>query len=79
MTTNIRLSWVVLAVLITATVFSHYWVWGVLFIFWSVQSWVTGSVFLIASIERRSDPVLYFTITAMWFFFGVWELAYALL
>lgn len=79
MTIDIRLSWAVLAALITATVFGHFWVWGVLFIFWSVQSWVTGSVFLIAPVERRTDPVLYFTVTAMWLLFGVWELAYDLL
>lgn len=79
MTDISKLQWIVLTVLVLCTAFSIYWPWGLLFIFWSIQSWRTGQVFLIAPVTRQQEPVLFWCISALWLLFGLWELAYDLL
>ncbi|MEM7428208.1 MAG: hypothetical protein AAF441_19125 [Pseudomonadota bacterium] len=61
-----------LAVLVLATVREWYWLWGLLFIFWSIQGLRSGQAFLIEDISRDDDPVLYWLISAMWAGFGLW-------
>lgn len=62
----------VFAALVVATIRDWYWLWGLLFLFWSIQGLRTGEVFLIEDIQREDHPVLYWLITAMWAGFGIW-------
>tara|TARA_B100000686_G_C16535741_1_gene834716 strand:- start:588 stop:752 length:165 start_codon:yes stop_codon:yes gene_type:complete len=48
----------------------------VLFVYWGVASAVTGDVFLLETIRRRDDPVLFWIIVAMWIGFGLMYVAY---
>ena len=66
------LSWLVLLALIVATVREWYWLWGLLFLFWSVQGLRSGHAFLVEDIGREEHPALYWVITAMWAGFGLW-------
>ena len=63
-----------LVVLVIATAREWYWLWGLLFVFWSIQGFRTGSAFLIEDISREDYPVLYWLISAMWAAFGLWYL-----
>ena len=68
------LTGLVLAVLVVATVREWYWLWGLLFLFWSVQGMRSGQAFLVEDIAREDHPLLYWLISAMWAGFGVWYL-----
>ena len=66
------LTLVALVVLGIATYFDWYWVWGLLFIYWALPSVLHGEAFLIERITRADNPILFWLITGMWVFFGVW-------
>ncbi len=65
-----------LIVLLTATIFEQYWVWGLLFIFFSIHSLFTHNVFLVENIDRDEAPVLFWIIFTMWFVLGVYYTYY---
>lgn len=63
---------VVVFVILLATTFTGYYsAWGVLFVYWSVLSLMSGEVFLIETIDRDENPVLFWAISIMWAGFGV--------
>ena len=55
-----------LAIVIAAVIFNFQWVWGLLFLFWSGTSLVTGVTFLVEPIHRDEDPWLFWAITTLW-------------
>ena len=63
---------VALAVLIVATAFEWYWVWGVLFVYWAAVAITSGETYLVQSVFRRDNPVLFWLLVAMWAAFGLW-------
>lgn len=62
----------VIVALVIATLLNWLWIWGLLFLFWSVQSLLLGRVYLIGYIRQSSNPGLYWLITAMWAGFAFW-------
>ncbi|MEO0974201.1 MAG: hypothetical protein AAFX85_14000 [Pseudomonadota bacterium] len=67
-----------LLVLIGATVYSAFWVWGVLFAYWTLLGVRYGETFLLVPIRRADHPMLFWAITAMWGAFALWYLTDAL-
>ena len=65
-------NWLAFAILIVASIFEYYFIWGFLFIFWSVRSYFDQTLFLISPIYRGETPILYWSLSGLWFFFGVW-------
>lgn len=59
-------------ILLAATYFGHYYVWGFLFVFWAAIAVRSGDAFLIEPVPRRENPILFWFISLMWFGFGVW-------
>lgn len=69
--TLLRLSnYAVLPILLMATWMGWSWPWGLLFLWWVVPSVLTGQVFLIDTINRETDTVLYWAVTLLWAVFG---------
>lgn len=60
-----------LVVLVTATWFEWYWVWGLLYLYWAVQSVGVGEAFLVQTVRRDGNPVLFWSVSAMWFILAV--------
>ncbi len=74
---NSRTNWVnlaALAVLTVATLAGHYWVWGLLFGWWVVQSVLTGTSFVVFPAERSSSRIAFWIITAFWLIIAIWYL-----
>lgn len=69
-------NWAAIIGLSIATFFGLYWFWGFVFIYWAVLSVMRGTAFLLANVSRADSPVLFWAITVMWFFFGLWEIVY---
>ncbi len=62
---------VVLLVLLAATYFDWYWVWGMLYLYWGVMSLVDGQVYLVQTVRREENPYLFWSVTAMWLILAV--------
>ncbi|MDE0132155.1 MAG: hypothetical protein OXQ32_07845 [bacterium] len=60
-----------LVVLVVATWFEWYWVWGVLYLYWGVQSLGAGEAFLVQTVRRDGNPVLFWSVSAMWLILAV--------
>lgn len=60
-----------LVILVVATCFEWYWVWGVLYLFWAVQSMGAGEAFLVQTVRRDGNPVMFWSVSAMWFILAV--------
>ena len=60
-----------LVVLVTATYFDWYWVWGLLYLYWAVQSVGVGEAFLVQTVRRDGNPVLFWSVSVMWFILAV--------
>ncbi len=70
---NIKwLTVIAIVVLTVATIMSWYWVWGLLFIYWAVGSIRIGEAFVVETVHREDNPVLFWIISAMWAGFGLW-------
>ena len=55
-----------LALVIAAVIFNFQWIWGLLFLSWSVPSLFTGVTFLVEPIHRDETPWLFWTIVTLW-------------
>ena len=55
-----------LAFVIAAVIFNFQWMWGLLFLFWSAPSLVTGVTFLVEPIYRDENPWLFWAIVTLW-------------
>lgn len=62
---------VVLVVLLAATYFDWYWVWGMLYLYWGVMSLVDGQVYLVQTVRREENPYLFWSVTAMWLILAI--------
>ncbi len=60
--------------LIPAIIFDLQWFWGVLVIVSFVHILRTGKILLFEIVERRETPTLYWIITILWLFVGLWSL-----
>jgi len=73
------INWATLGILLIATYFSFYWIWGALFLFWSIRSLQQNEIFLLSMIQKNGDALLYWSVTLLWGIFGFWYLFYDLL
>ncbi len=57
---------VALAIIYLAVVMGWMWVWGILFIMWTVPALYSGRTVLVEPVDRDENPVLF------WFIIGTW-------
>ena len=55
-----------LVVLLAATLAGWYWVWGIFFLYWAVSGIVTGHAFVVQTVQRHENPVLFWLISITW-------------
>ena len=73
------INWVSLVILVVATIFTHYWVWGLLFIFWAAYALKSDNSHLLLPVNKQNEPLLYWAVNLMWLVFGIWYLAFDIL
>lgn len=59
-----------LAALLFATWMNWSWPWGALFIYWTVPAIRFGEIHLVGPVPRDDQPVLFWTVTALWMLLG---------
>jgi len=52
----------------------QYWLFGLLFLAWVIIDLKDKQTYLMEIIERRSNPILYWIIVAMWLSFAIMSL-----
>ncbi len=68
-------NYIALPVLLVAAVLGYYWVWGLLFLWWTIPTILNGQAFLVFEINRDDDPVLFWAIVCLWALSGLMMLA----
>ncbi len=71
-------NYIALPVLLAAAVLGYYWVWGLLFLWWTIPTILNGQAFLVFEINRNDDPVLFWAIVCLWALSGLMMLAASL-
>ena len=51
------------------------WIWGLLFLFWTIPSLCTGRIHLISEVDRKHHPVLFFAILVTWILLSLYLIA----
>ena len=69
---------VALIIVYCAVIFGWYWVWGLLFIMWTLPALYSGQTHLVEPINRSENPVLFWLIIATWIGLSVYMIAYDL-
>ena len=57
---------VALVVLLGATALGWMWVWGVLFFYWAVIGVVAQQAYVVQTVRRDENPVLFWFISVAW-------------
>ena len=68
-----------LAVVYVAVVMEWNWVWGVLFMMWTIPALYSGRTYFVEEIDRRTHPVLFWLIVGTWITLSVFLVAVDLL
>ncbi len=68
-------NYIALPILLAAAVLGYYWVWGLLFLWWTIPTILNGQAFLVFEINRDDDPVLFWAIACLWALSGLMMLA----
>lgn len=63
---------IAIAALAVASYYEWYWLWGLLFAYWAAISMQGGQAFIVETIERADNPILFWLIVTMWGGFGIW-------
>jgi hypothetical protein len=71
-------NYIALPILLAAAVLGYYWVWGLLFLWWTIPTILNGQAFLVFEINRDDDPVLFWAIACLWALSGLMMLAASL-
>jgi len=59
-----------LVIIYLAMWFNWMWLWGVLFFYWVIPDIFSGVTFFMESIDKKSDPILYWVIMVSWILMG---------
>lgn len=69
------LNYITFAVLMVSTALGFHSLWGVLFLYWTVQSFYTRDTTLLSEVTRDDDPILFWLIQIAWAALGLMMIA----
>lgn len=75
MTQDRLFNYAAFGVLMIATFLGFQSVWGLLFLFWTIPNFRHGRAFLLSSVTRFQDPILFWLIQIVWIVFGLFMIA----
>lgn len=70
--------WIVLFALVliyAAALLELNFIWGILFLFWTIPSFYTREVHLVQNVKRSEAPLLYWAIMLTWIVLSIWMIA----
>lgn len=58
--------------LMISTAFGYQFLWGLLFLYWTVPNFYSGHAFLLSDVKRSDDPILFWAVQIAWIVLGAW-------
>lgn len=71
MTQNSTAQYIAFFVLMASALLEIQALWGLLFLFWTIQSFNTGHAFLLGPVSRQAEPLLFWLVQVAWLVFGI--------
>ena len=69
---------IALIVLLVATVLNWYWIWGLFFLYWAIAAIVMRQAFVVQTVRRDENPVLFWFICVTWLVLALVSILYDL-
>ncbi len=64
------LNYLVFVLLMASTALGYQFLWGVLFLFWTIPNFYSGHALLLSDVTRNDDPILFWAIQIAWVVLG---------
>ena len=64
------LNYATFGVLMLSTALGYQFLWGVLFLYWTVPNFYTGQAVLVSAVTRDEDPILFWAVQCAWIILG---------
>ncbi len=64
------LNYVTFFVLMASTVLGYQFLWGLLFLYWTIPNFFSGHAFLLSDVTRDDDPILFWAVQIAWVVLG---------
>jgi len=64
------LNYVTFVVLMISTVLGYQFLWGLLFLYWTIPNFHSGHAFLLSAVTRDEDPILFWAVQIAWIVLG---------
>jgi len=65
------LNYIAFVVLMISTVMGFQFLWGLLFLYWTIPNFYSGHAFLLSDVTRDDDPVLFWAVQFAWVVLGL--------
>ena len=56
--------------------FNWQWAWGILFLLWVIPDLMTGVTYFMEPVEKKENPILYWTIIISWILMSLYSMAF---
>jgi len=64
------LNYVTFVVLMISTVLGYQFLWGLLFLYWTIPNFYSGHAFLLSDVTRDEDSILFWAVQISWIVLG---------
>ena len=64
------LNYITFVALMVSTAMGYQFLWGLLFLYWTIPNFHTGHAFLLSSVTREDDPILFWAVQIAWVVLG---------
>ena len=64
------LNYVVFVILMISTLLGYQFLWGLLFLYWTIPNFYSGHAFLLSDVTRDDDPILFWAVQFAWVILG---------
>lgn len=65
------LNYTAFVVLMASTALGYQFLWGLLFLYWTIPSFASGHAFLLSDVMRDEDQMLFWAVQIAWIVLGV--------
>ncbi len=64
------LNYITFVALMASTAFGYQFLWGLLFLYWTIPNFYSGHAFLLSDVTRDEDPILFWAVQIAWVVLG---------
>jgi len=65
------LNYVAFVVLMMSTLLGYQFLWGLLFLYWTIPNFYSGRAFLLSDVTRDNDTILFWAVQFAWVVLGL--------